>query len=231
MLIDPAHLTQHSMPAASSRQAEKAAWAERDPWLISFLDVMMVLVTMLVLLLSYDRLMSMEASGLTEAATVVVKPELESVFEDVRDEQAFLDQLYIGDLKGRVDVSVEHQQVKLGIHEEILFFAGDAALSHSGAEVLQELAHMLRDRPWLITVEGHTDNQPIATPRYPSNWELSAARATQVTRYLIDQGVTSERLRAVGYADTRPRDRNDRPEGRANNRRVELVLSVPEKSG
>lgn len=225
MLIDP-----QDMPGASLLghvgAESKPPLIEREAWLISFLDVMMVLVTLLVLLLSYDRIQ-------TSAPTVKPdeKPEMQivqTVFDDVRDERAFLDQLYIGDLKGQVDVTVEQQQVKLGIHEGILFFAGDAALSHSGAEVLDELAHMLRDRPWLITVEGHTDNQPIATPRYPSNWELSAARATQVTRYLIDQGVSSQRLRAVGYADTHPKTSNAQAEGRAQNRRVELVLTVPE---
>ena len=220
MLINPDQLPAPGF-TSDGEDPPRRSLVERDPWLVSFLDVLMVLVTLMVLLLSYDRLQP--DPSVTEPASNPPG----SVFDDVTDQQAFLDRLYIGDLKGRVEVTIERQRVKLGIGESILFLAGDAALSHSGQQVLDELAHMLRERPWLITVEGHTDDRPIATPRYPSNWELSTARASRVTRYLIQQGLTSERLRAVGYADTHPRASNDEPEGRARNRRVELVLSVP----
>ncbi|MGB0237439.1 MAG: OmpA/MotB family protein [Cycloclasticus sp.] len=75
-------------------------------------------------------------------------------------------------------------------------------------------------------VEGHTDNQPISTPRYLSNWELSSARATSVTRYLIGRGISPTRLSAIGYADTRPIVSNNDEVGRGKNRRVALVLRV-----
>jgi chemotaxis protein MotB len=78
-----------------------------------------------------------------------------------------------------------------------------------------------------IEVEGHTDNLPITTSRYPSNWELSSARASSVVRLLIERGVASVRLVAVGYADTRNISPNTTPEGRAQNRRVTLLI-LPE---
>ncbi|MGZ4266752.1 MAG: OmpA/MotB family protein, partial [Solirubrobacteraceae bacterium] len=75
-----------------------------------------------------------------------------------------------------------------------------------------------------ITVEGHTDNVPISSSQYPSNWELSTDRATTVVRYLIAKGVNRERLGAVGYADLHPIASNATTAGRARNRRVEIVL-------
>ena len=75
-----------------------------------------------------------------------------------------------------------------------------------------------------MAVAGHTDNLPINTARFPSNWELSAARAGSVIRYLIESGVDPARLRAEGYADTRPLTANDSDKSRAQNRRVELTL-------
>jgi chemotaxis protein MotB len=84
----------------------------------------------------------------------------------------------------------------------------------------------LQTLPYQLSVEGHTDNVPIQTARYPSNWELSSARAARVTRKLIEQGVAADRIRAIGYGDTRPRSENDSAEGRAKNRRVTFVLQV-----
>lgn len=86
---------------------------------------------------------------------------------------------------------------------------------------------MLRESPHPIAVHGHTDAVPIHSVRYPSNWELSGARAGSVVRYFEANGIDKQRLRAVGFADTRPLADNDSAEGRASNRRVELVLEQP----
>lgn len=80
----------------------------------------------------------------------------------------------------------------------------------------------------MISVEGHTDNIPISTAQFPSNWELSAARAISVVRLLQQRGIEGQRLRAIGYADSLPLRSNDTAEGGAVNRRVNLVLSEPE---
>jgi chemotaxis protein MotB len=130
-------------------------------------------------------------------------------------------------LRERVEVSVHPGGVNLEISDNILFTPASAALTVSGLALLQELAEALRTQPWPIAVEGHTDNIPIDTARFPSNWELSSARAAIVTRYLIEQGISPERIRAIGYADTRPRADNLTSQGRARNRRVSFVLQIP----
>ncbi len=127
----------------------------------------------------------------------------------------------------RVEVTVHPGGVNLEISDNILFTPASAALTVTGLALLQELAEALRAQPWPIAVEGHTDNIPIDTARFPSNWELSSARAAIVTRYLIQQGISPERIRAIGYADTRPRADNLTPQGRARNRRVSFVLQIP----
>lgn len=131
-------------------------------------------------------------------------------------------------LKDRVSVREAKDAIKLAISDSILFFPADAALSRSGEKVLEEMAVMLKQRPWHILVEGHTDNQSISTTRYLSNWELSSARATSVTRYLIRRGIAPQRLSAIGYAGTRPLTSNDSEQGRSKNRRVALVLRAPD---
>jgi chemotaxis protein MotB len=127
-------------------------------------------------------------------------------------------------LKDRVEVTVMPDSVNLEISDSILFTPASAALTASGVQLLDELAVTLKAHPYNLSVEGHTDNVPIQTARYPSNWELSSSRATEVTRRLIDRGIAAERVRAVGYADTHPRADNATAEGKSRNRRVSLVL-------
>jgi chemotaxis protein MotB len=86
------------------------------------------------------------------------------------------------------------------------------------------IASVLAASDFPITVEGHTDNIPIATPQFPSNWELSAMRATTVLRLFNDGGVGAERLTAIGYGETRPVETNTTVEGRARNRRVSILI-------
>jgi chemotaxis protein MotB len=109
--------------------------------------------------------------------------------------------------------------------DQLLFVSGQAALEPAGLPLLNEVAQLLNvDQSHPITVEGHTDNVPISSSQYPSNWELSTDRATTVVRYLIAQAVKRGRLGAVGYADLHPIDSNATAAGRARNRRVEIVL-------
>jgi chemotaxis protein MotB len=109
--------------------------------------------------------------------------------------------------------------------DNLLFVSGSATLQPGADQLLAEVAQLLNlDPTHPITVEGHTDNQPIATAQFPSNWELSTARATNVVRFLIGRGVNRYRLGAVGYADLHPIASNAAAAGRAQNRRVEIVL-------
>ncbi len=127
-----------------------------------------------------------------------------------------------------VDVLSRPGAVSVEISDNILFKLASAALSPAGQQLLNEVAAVLTELPYPLSVEGHTDNVPISSSRFPSNWELSSARAAMATRALIEQGIAADRLRAIGYGDTRPRANNDTTEGRAINRRVSFVLQVDE---
>ena len=109
--------------------------------------------------------------------------------------------------------------------DKLLFDSGSATLQSAGDPLLSEVAGLLKvegNHP--ITVEGNTDDVPIANSAYPSNWELSTARATTVVRYFIAQGVPAERLGAAGYSDLHPVASNSTATGRALNRRVDIVV-------
>jgi chemotaxis protein MotB len=129
-------------------------------------------------------------------------------------------------LAGRVQTVISRRGLVVRVlTDKLLFDSGMADLKPGAQPLLNELATVLNvDRQHPIDVEGHTDNVPIATSQYPSNWELSTARATTVVRYLIHEGVSRERIAASGYADLHPIAANSTDAGRARNRRVEIVL-------
>lgn len=129
---------------------------------------------------------------------------------------------------GQMTVSQTSRGVMLDINASALFAQGDAALAASAQKTLAEVAKVLVDGEQLIEVEGYTDNLPISTPMYPSNWELSSARASSVVRLFIGQGIAASRLTAVGSADNHPILSNDTAEGRARNRRVTITVLSPE---
>jgi len=141
--------------------------------------------------------------------------------------EVFLDSFNNSELRDRVELSVHGGGVNLEISDSILFMPASAALTPSGTAMLGELANALKAQSYQLSIEGHTDNIPIETARFPSNWELSTARAAIVARHLVKRGISAKRIRAIGYADTRPRADNLTPEGRGRNRRVSLVLQLP----
>jgi chemotaxis protein MotB len=152
------------------------------------------------------------------------RPDEPPVDNKVTDQQA--KNLFAG-LGQDVDVSVVKGRVNLRVKDNILFSSGDATLSGPGKTLINKLADRLKSGAYPISVQGHTDDRPIHTLQYPSNWELSAARAASVVLQLISQGVQPGRLSAVGYADTHPIAPNTTPTGRAENRRVDLELQLP----
>ena len=136
------------------------------------------------------------------------------------------------------DVTISQLQGKLTVNilDRILFDSGEADLKPDGAEVLRKVAAILAAHPTLkIHVIGHTDDVPIraaARKRFPSNWELSTARATSAVRFLTEQaGVDPRRLGAVGYGEFRPVASNSTPEGRARNRRIAITILSDELVG
>lgn len=140
---------------------------------------------------------------------------------------------YIRDLELEAEVSVMMQSsgVFVEIKDAILFESGSAELKPSGVELLGKLEEMLNDFENDIVIEGHTDNVPMSSALYPSNWELSTARAVSVLRYLYEvKDVDPTRLSARGYGEYSPLVPNDSSENRARNRRVNLLI-VFEREG
>lgn len=130
--------------------------------------------------------------------------------------------------KGEVTISELKGKLTLNMVDSILFDSGKSEVKAGGAAVLEKVVSILKDvRDKAIRIEGHTDNVQIGgalARQYPTNWELSAARAINVARYLEKQGIDRSSLAAVAFGETRPVVSNDTPEGRAKNRRIEIVL-------
>ncbi len=114
--------------------------------------------------------------------------------------------------------------IEVEISSKILFQSGGALLQYEAVPVLVDLARILKEFPNSVRVEGFTDNLPISTETFPSNWELSAARAASVVHLFTDEGVDPRRLAAIGYGEYRPIADNSTPEGRIRNRRVVVFI-------
>ncbi len=125
---------------------------------------------------------------------------------------------------GRVTVSDGAYGISIEINASLLFNSGEAIAGNEAVRALHAVGQVLSEGDFPIRVEGHTDNAPIGTTHYPSNWELSSARASTVVRTFIEAGVNPARLTAIGFADQRPVADNDMQEGRARNRRVAILV-------
>ncbi len=134
-------------------------------------------------------------------------------------------------LESRSDVRIVGD--RFVFQSEVLFPAGEATISDAGRTEMGKLAAVIRelitqipeDVNWVLRIDGHTDKRPINTPEFPSNWELSAARAIAVTKYFVEQGIPAQRLVAAGFGDSRPLDNGDTEEAFARNRRIEFKLT------
>lgn len=169
-----------------------------------------------------------KASDGQQGSLAVVKDE---DLERIRRREAVLstvrERLRQAQLDSFIDARMEGDGIRLNIPNSILFDTGAAELQGRGPAVLKSLAPILTAERYVVSVEGHTDNVPIRTERFPSNWELSAQRAATVVRSLADFGVDASRLQAVGFADSRPLVSNDTELNRRENRRVTVLLRAP----
>jgi len=127
-------------------------------------------------------------------------------------------------LSNSISVDVEERGLVLRFQDSILFEKGKGDLLPQSTIILREIAGILDSTENGIRIEGHTDNLPIHTERYPSNWELSTSRATNVLRFLIQEGLAADKLSAVGYGEYHPLVQNTNEENRRKNRRVDIVI-------
>ncbi|WGS45510.1 OmpA family protein [Burkholderia sp. JSH-S8] len=199
--------------------------AQSGRWLISYADLVTTLMVLFLALyvlqlakynaldVRYQTLSQQAAAkGTVVAAQGQAAQEWTSLLKSLKEQ-------------GQVTVVNAAHGVEIGINAKILFNVGDARLLPDASDVLARIAGVLKTHPASnILVEGHTDSVPIATAKYESNWELSSARAGAVVRYLVERGVESHRLAAIGRADNLPLVVGDDAAARAANRRVTILV-------
>ncbi len=180
-----------------------------------------------------------EAPGpllIKEATAVGGKQELANMNEAKKELDKYIKK---EGLQGKVEVSTEERGLVISLKEALLFNIGSAEITSEARQIILKVGQILAKLPNSIRIEGHTCNLPINTPQFPSNWELSTARATNVVRFMISQvGIPAERLSAAGYGEFRPLVPNTSESNRAKNRRVDIVvlksffdIAEPGKSG
>lgn len=201
---------------------------EQEAWILTYIDMLTLLLALFVVLLTYAQFLPERYAQLTRSMASALQGEpIKSADSGEHPAAARLQQAILAqDLDDRVGISLEKGKVNLEIKDNILFVQGSADLTAPGLELLDKLVPLLQENAFPMSVEGHTDDVPINTNRFPSNWELSASRASTVVRHLIAQGVEARRLRAIGRADTLPVAENNADSGRALNRRVILVVHM-----
>ena len=215
-------------------------------WMVTFGDLMSLLLCFFVLLLSFstmDPAMYKEVSGSLRNAFGVQKNEIiyeipkgvdivSREFAPVFNVDVILEKIKsairLQLLKGEVEIEAMKDRVILRFNDEVTFDPGSASLKPAAKSLLDKVRPIIEKVPGEVLVAGHTDNVPLKSPLYPSNWHLSAARASSVVEYILSTHTISERrLAAIGYGASRPRASNDTPGHRRKNRRVELIFMQP----
>ena len=215
-------------------------------WMATFADMMTLLLCFFILLLSFatmDVVKFRDAMGSVQEA-LGVQFEHDGAFEAVAssplqldefeangalvEDQALLAELSQAiaeeGLDDEIGAEIDGRGVVVRIDGQVLYQQGEADLKLESDPILTRIAGLIRGTEHRVMIEGHTDDIPIRTARYPSNWELSTARAIAAMQFLVDQEVDAARVGVAGYADLRPLQPNDTNENRAANRRVEFVF-------
>jgi chemotaxis protein MotB len=161
-----------------------------------------------------------------EQTRELLEKKVEALLEETREDAEELRETLAEEVQtGKVDIETEGRSIIVRIRENGSFPSGSATLNDEFLPVMARLREALLEIPGTIAVEGHTDDVPISGGRFRSNWDLSASRALSVTHELLTSGeLSNDRMMVVGYAETEPFTNNESPEGRAMNRRVELVI-------
>ncbi len=208
---------------------------DKDRYLITYADLITLLLGLFIILyaisnidlLKYEKMMSAIGNVFGGASVINGQPAGKSVtVEPIAKLKDELNSL-ITELNYTKSISVEQNERGLILHilDDILFSSGSADLNNSSEIILNKLATIIKKLPNDIRVEGHTDNIPIKSSLYPSNWHLSVARALNTAYFLIDnENMNPDKVSIVGYSEYRPIESNVTPIGRAKNRRVDLVI-------
>ncbi len=216
-----------------------------ERWLLTYADLITLLLAFFVVMYSMSAVDNKRFGQVSDALNTILKggPSVLRHQEDVTKVGHGL--LQLGNLRmvqqkidekfqelgkqGILKTEITERGLVVHIMESALFDQGSADLKPRALEVLDLVASQLKDRPNHVRIEGHTDDTPIRTPIYPSNWELSSARATAVVRYYTEShSIPAGRISALGYGEYRPVVPNNSIENRAMNRRVDIVILTME---
>jgi chemotaxis protein MotB len=203
---------------------------ENPLWLIIFSDLSTNLMLFFLLMFAMTRLTAAEREMMVESmerATGFEQAIKERELREQKEEAAIRTlqaTIAYGRLKEYTQMSVNEKEIKLTIELPFFFASGSAVLHPDARPALQSLVIPISEFPNDIIIEGHTDNVPIMTGRYPSNWELSVARAVSVIEFFEKEGVESGKMVAGGYGEYHPVAPNDTVANKAKNRRIEITI-------
>ncbi|HOE56914.1 MAG TPA: OmpA family protein [Bacillota bacterium] len=234
------------------KRKEEEPPAGAPAWMATYSDMMTLLLCFFVLLFSFATLdvqkfqaiahsMSGSLGVLDSGITVNLEPLVtsfpsDSPVEEAEEFRIIYEQMseYIkeNNLEASITLRLDERGLLVTFLDDVLFDSGKADLKPKAREIINKVAEIIRRNNKNVRVEGHTDNVPINTFRFPSNWELSTTRAVNVVKYLIEEnGIEAKRMSASGYSDQHPVDDNNTKEGRQKNRRVDMVILRDEKNG
>lgn len=229
--------------------------SKKAPWLVTFNDLITLLLTFFILIITMSTIHTEKLTAISDSLRQSFqmteqgyqRPMFKTIVPDLVDDDIRLMRLqeelerarrqadlqsyllkrfagWLGYAKG-MQITQQRDSVAVVFTDSMLFSPGSATLAKR-EPVLLELVEVIKEKGVRVTIEGHTDNVPIATATFPSNWELSVRRAINIGQFLITEGgIDARRLSAVGYADTRPVASNETAEGRQQNRRVSILLT------
>jgi len=223
------------------RHQDEGEHDNTDRWLLTYADLITLLLGLFVMLYAMSKIDAEKYSqvvaafggifGSPDATSAKLKvidvakllPELYS--ERARIEAEIRKGLQLGSKSLPISITQDERGVTVSLQEQMLFSSGSADLKVTSLAILDQLAEVLNKMPNDVRVEGHTDNVPITSPVFPSNWHLSVGRALNVGYYLIEKhGMKAEKVSVVGYSEYRPLLPNTSNENRARNRRVDIVI-------
>jgi chemotaxis protein MotB len=209
--------------------------SEKDRYLITYADLITLLLGLFILLYTasnldiqkYEKMLSAFGNVFgTEPAKIKIDAIPDKVISTPLDKlKNDITQLIAESDTKSIRMEENERGITIHILEDIVFPSGSADLKSTSKIVLKRVADIIKKLPNDIRVEGHTDNIPINSSVFPSNWHLSVARALNTAYYLIkEEGVNPDKVSIVGYAEYKPIESNDTPYGRASNRRVDIVI-------
>jgi len=178
------------------------------PWMVNYADLMTELVCFFIILY---------------ALSAALNKNVQNAAQQIKE------MMEVGEMAGQVEINKEGLRITLQEQGNLPFFeSGKADLTEKMIENIDKIYPILKklSNDYEIIVEGHTDNVPIYTRQFQSNWELSTARATSVVRYLISKGIDPKKISAIGYGEYRPIAPNDTPQNRQKNRRVVFFVKT-----